>query len=43
MTEIQRPNQLLMGGIQEKMISLDIEKVKENQVIDTGKTSTRLP
>jgi len=32
----QRPNQLLMGGIQEKLISLDIDKVKEIQVIDTG-------
>merc|ERR1719495_1250578 len=32
----QRPNQVLMGGIQEKLICLDVEKVKEIQVIDTG-------
>ena len=27
---------VLMGGIQEKLICLDVEKVKEIQVIDTG-------
>ena len=32
--------QLLMGGIQEKLISLDIDKVKEIQVIDTGQYSS---
>ena len=34
----QRPTQLLMGGIQEKMISFDLVKGKETQVVDTGGT-----
>ena len=32
----QRPTQLLMGGIQDKMISLDLDKGKECQLLDTG-------
>ena len=32
----QRPTQLLMGGIQDKMISFDLEKKKECQLLDTG-------
>ena len=32
----QRPTQLLMGGIQDKMISFDLEKGKECQLLDTG-------
>ena len=32
----QRPTQLLMGGIQDKMISFDLEKGKESQLLDTG-------
>jgi hypothetical protein len=32
----QRPHQLLMGGIQDKIISLDLEKVKEIQLLETG-------
>ena len=28
--------QLLLGGIQDKMISFDLEKCKETQLIDTG-------
>ena len=32
----QRPTQLLMGGIQDKMISFDLDKGKECQLLDTG-------
>ena len=32
----QRPTQVLMGGIQDKMISFDLEKRKESQILDTG-------
>ena len=32
----QRPTQLLLGGIQDKMISFDLEKGKECQLLDTG-------
>ena len=32
----QRPTQLLLGGIQDKMISFDLEKGKECQLLETG-------
>ena len=31
-----------MGGIQEKIISLDLEKVKEIQIIDSGEIENGL-
>jgi len=36
LTYQQRPNQLLLGGLQDKIISLDLEKLKEIQMHDTG-------
>ena len=33
---VQRPNQLIMGGLQDKIICLDLEKLKENQLLDSG-------